>query len=62
MLKPEAPATDLMGCARCGEDHPIRFKPFREPMVVGDFVLTHWGLCQKTGEPVLMRFVEPEPE
>ena len=53
--------SNVVGCARCGGDHLIRFKEFkRGPMMLGEESLTHWGLCPVTKEPVLMRFVEAE--
>lgn len=61
MIKPqeEGPApTDLLGCARCGGEHMVRFKPLRNPIQMGDVVLTHWATCPTTKEPILMRLLE----
>jgi hypothetical protein len=44
----------VTNCARCGETHDIRFTRFQRPS--GDW--THWGMCQQTGEPVLLKIVE----
>lgn len=61
--QPDLPApSNILGCARCGGEHLVRFKPFRVPMQVGEATLTHWGLCPTTREPILMRFVEAPPE
>lgn len=38
-------------CARCGGDHPaVRFHRFRRKCRKADA----WGVCPKTGEPILM--------
>ncbi|HSE43692.1 MAG TPA: hypothetical protein VLA89_00025 [Gemmatimonadales bacterium] len=62
MITQEVAAPTVMGCARCGQDHQVRFKPFKRPMVVGESELTHWGMCPVTREPILMRFVENEED
>lgn len=54
--------TNVIRCARCGQDHPseaepreIEFKRFRRPIRENDGTIwTHWGLCPVTGEPVLL--------
>ena len=53
---------NILGCARCGSEHLVRFKPFRNPMQIADVELTHWGMCPTTREPLLMRFVETTKE
>jgi hypothetical protein len=59
----EAPAAkNILGCARCGGEHLVRFKPFRNPIELGGATLTHWGLCPTTREPILMRFVDAPQE
>jgi hypothetical protein len=41
-------------CARCRSNHPeLHFKRF--PIPVGDW--THWTLCPKLNEPILMQIV-----
>jgi len=38
-------------CARCGQNHKnLIFKRFESP----PDEWTHWALCPKTGEPILM--------
>lgn len=51
----------LNGCARCGEDHeePITFLPFTRASTFGEATITHYAVCPKTQEPILMRIVEP---
>ena len=45
-------AVDVKACARCGEDHKaLVFLAFDEP--VDEF--THWALCPKGGQPVLLQ-------
>jgi hypothetical protein len=58
----------ITGCARCGDMHPVEFKPLTRPIEVHDFVegdtvkgahyvkviITHWGLCPNLNEPLLM--------
>lgn len=50
--------SDVINCARCGETHRhVYFQEFThqpEPY-------THWGMCSKTGEPILM-IVQPTNE
>lgn len=60
-LQWEEPPTELQGCARCGRNHPIRFKLLTRPIVIGDTELTHWGTCPVVGEPVLMRLTAAAP-
>ena len=62
---PEPPGNapkNILGCARCGGEHLVRFKELQNPMQVGEAVLTHWGMCPTTKEPILMRFVEVPKE
>jgi hypothetical protein len=43
--------TSVTACARCGGDHlEVEFTPFVRPPSDA----THWGQCQKTGDPILM--------
>ncbi|MGI4822263.1 MAG: hypothetical protein ACRYFV_13720 [Janthinobacterium lividum] len=43
--------TEVNNCARCGGDHlQVEFQPFAAP----PDDTTHWGTCQKTGDPILM--------
>lgn len=59
---PLAPSREnnIVGCARCGGDHSLRFTEFVQPLVLGEHILTHWAPCPTTGDPILMRFVEVE--
>lgn len=52
---------NILGCARCGNEHLVRFKPFRVPMAAGEITFTHWGMCPTTREPILMRFAPDQP-
>lgn len=47
---------DIINCARCGENHPIRFYQFKHnPIRAADGTTwTHWGACDKLNEPVLL--------
>lgn len=46
---------DVLNCARCGEDHTMKFFTFKKSVVHCDGkVYTHWGLCPTVGDPVLM--------
>lgn len=48
---------NVIGCARCGEDHALRFTEFARPLETpGGVVFTHWAACPSTGDPILMRF------
>ncbi len=48
----------LVGCARCGGNHRhLRFVKLRRK--AGHF--THWVLCPRTQEPILMRIVTEVP-
>jgi hypothetical protein len=47
-------------CARCGKNHRrILYKKFKRA-VQANVEYTHWGLCPRTKEPILMRFEEPD--
>ena len=49
-------AVDVEGCARCGKNHrKMTFVPFKIPMSVGKVVFTHWSMCPRRHEPVVMR-------
>ena len=50
--------TLVIGCSRCGEDHQVEWKQFSRPPIA-DPPVTHWGMCPKTNEPVLM-YIEAE--
>jgi hypothetical protein len=48
--------TAVKTCARCGGNHrEILFRKFKQP-IQADKVWTHWGICPKTHEPILMLF------
>lgn len=50
----------LTGCARCGELHrDLVFKKFKRKPRHG---ITHWCLCPKTGDPILMADVKRLPK
>lgn len=46
----------VCGCARCDEDHPMRWQKLRASIAGW----THVGECPETGEPVFMRIVEAD--
>jgi hypothetical protein len=42
----------ITGCARCGHDHAeLWFCPFTCPLPEA----THWSICPRTEEPILLR-------
>jgi len=43
----------VVGCARCGGAHDLRFSHFSR--AAGEF--THWSECPLTGEPILLAIV-----
>jgi len=52
MNKRKIVTTDIKSCARCGEDHAgLRFKLLGRPCKE----FSHWVLCPKLKEPILMR-------
>lgn len=53
---------DVRGCARCGEDHDhLEFQAFvRNPIEIGEVILTHYGTCPNTLEPILLRIREED--
>lgn len=63
----DATAT-VRGCPRCGEEHTgLFFENMRSPIQVswvGDRTgltvvnMTHWALCPRKAEPILMRMVD----
>ena len=70
-LKPTEEATDkrggggsetlsdfsVTGCARCGENHEmLTAHPFTRPP---DKTITHWAICPKTDEPILIGYGFP---
>ncbi len=59
MSAPQKPSLEQYGpthlglkCPRCGETHGIKFRKLANPS--GKH--THAGICEKTGDPVLMYF------
>ena len=48
---------DIKSCARCGDNHDrMIFYEFGKPIVDTDGTIWDWwGLCPKTGDPVLLR-------
>lgn len=46
----------MENCARCGESH-LKLPMFRfgRPVVAGTTTFTHWCLCPKTKEPVVLK-------
>lgn len=46
---------EVTDCARCDEDHEaVKVQEFKTYMVCGEYVMTHWGTCPKSGEPILV--------
>jgi hypothetical protein len=41
----------IIKCARCGENHIVKFKKFKRP--INNW--THWGICPVEKEPILMQ-------
>jgi len=52
--QPEIRHMPVKTCARCGEDHIITFRRFKNP--IDRF--THWALCPNTNEPILLEIYE----
>jgi hypothetical protein len=49
----------IKNCARCGEDHELLdFKLLSNPIAEW----THFSICPKTDEPILLEIVETEDE
>lgn len=49
------PALINLVCPRCLLAHAeLEFTPFTLPFIIGPFARTHWALCPKTGEPVIV--------
>lgn len=49
---------NIKACARCGGDHAeLEFAPFTLPLIIGPFARTHWALCPKTGEPIIVNVI-----
>jgi len=54
---------DIVGCARCTRRHSkVSFKEFTNPVAKHDedgnvvrVIYTHYGMCPKMGQPILMR-------
>ena len=46
----------LTNCARCGGQHKnLEFTQLKRPVAVLVATFTHWALCPKTKEPILLR-------
>lgn len=64
MEKPKAPEplfADVKDCVRCGEDHDhLWFQVLTNPMFGGYDIAdwTHWALCPRLGEPVLLQVTD----
>lgn len=52
----DKPATKVENCARCGGCHDVVFMELLHPLSTGQ---THWAPCPATGEPIMMRIVDP---
>lgn len=52
----------VTGCARCGANHTkLRFKQAKNPIIDEDGTTWEWwALCPNTGDPVLLRILEPK--
>lgn len=49
----------VVGCARCEHDHDaVAFQELDHPLEIEDVVLTHWALCPRNGQPILLRLAE----
>lgn len=49
------PALINLICPRCQLPHAeLEFTPFTLPFIIGPFTRTHWALCPKTGEPIIV--------
>jgi hypothetical protein len=50
--QPNELAAPVVGCARCGGNHPeLTFKKLENSLVK----LTHWSMCPTNNEPILLR-------
>ena len=47
---------DVNNCVRCGENHKeLEFKMFSDnPIFINEVVITRWGVCPTTLEPILL--------
>lgn len=62
-MKDELVIYDLFGCQRCGEDHHnLRLKKFTNPveLFTGCVTYTHWAMCPKLDEPIIVDVVAME--
>ena len=49
------------GCARCGGHHALSFKRLSRPVgFEANGAYTHWAMCPKLNEPILLAFVDDE--
>lgn len=56
--KDEVHPLNLERCARCGNDHRgLAFYPLHNPPPH----ITHWALCPKLGQPILMTIRDEGP-
>ena len=47
----------VKGCARCGHDHHVNFRPFKLQRPEID-QYSHWGTCPVMFEPIVLQMVE----
>lgn len=53
------PALINLICPRCNTPHAeLEFTPFKLPFSLGPFARTHWALCPKTGEPIIVNVLD----
>lgn len=52
----------VRGCARCGNDHGIRFEPLETPVFHSGYLWEYQGQCHIRDQPVLMRFATTNPD
>ena len=55
--------TDVIKCARCGSLHQqIVFAKLQRPIEAHEYIFTHWALCPRNNEPILLQILDDETD
>lgn len=55
--------TDVIKCARCGSLHQqIVFAKLQQPIEAHEYIFTHWALCPRNNEPILLQILDDETD